>query len=222
MLLTDDLHTVDEMCAVLTSTAAPFRRAHYEPHELLWHQGDPCAVVSFIVSGLVQLAVTSRDGQEAICGLLGAGSFLGEEALLPGDAAAYRHTVAAMTATQVIVVPKAQMRRLLATQSVLSERLLAHLLARHSRLEADLADQLTHSAEQRLARVLLLLAGCDARQPCRCALPHVSQAALAEMIGTTRSRVNVFMGRFKRMGFLSADGATLWPRQPARRDHELV
>jgi hypothetical protein len=99
--------------------------------------------------------------------------------------------------------------RLLHTQQALSDRFIAYVLARSTRLESDLSAQLLNSSEQRLARTLLVLAGCDERRPCRCALPDVSQEVIAEMVGTTRSRVNVFIGKFKRLGFIEEDGGVL-------------
>jgi CRP-like cAMP-binding protein len=111
-----------------------------------------------------------------------------------------------MTATEVLVVAKTQMLRLLRTQPAFADEFIAHMLERNTRLEADLTCQLLHSCEERLARTLLVLGGCDEQRPCRCVLPHVSQEIIAEMVGTTRSRVNAFMGKFKRLGFIEEDG----------------
>jgi CRP/FNR family cyclic AMP-dependent transcriptional regulator len=151
--------------ALLASTGAPFVVADYEPRAVIFLQGDPCDSVMHIERGRVRLAVTERSGKEAICGLLGTGAFLGEEAL--GGHAGRRQTATAMTATEVLVVAKAQMARLLRTQPAIADRFLAHVLARNTRLEADLADQLLCSSEQRLAHTLLVLANCDERRPCR-------------------------------------------------------
>jgi CRP-like cAMP-binding protein len=119
-----------------------------------------------------------------------------------------RQTAIAMTETEVLAVAKAEMIRLLRTQRVIADRFLAHVLERNIRLETDLSDQLLYSSEQRLAHTLLVLAGCDERRPCRCVLPDVSQEIIAEMVGTTRSRVNRFMGKFKKLGFI--DEAAAW------------
>lgn len=193
--------------AILESTDTPFAVASHDARAVLFVQGDACDSVMYIEDGRVRLAVTSPSGQEAIVGLLGTGAFLGEEAL--GRQAVRRQTATAMTATEVLVVAKAQMMRLLRTQHAISDRFVAHILARNLRLEADLADQLLNFSEQRLARTLLLLARCDEQRPDRGVLPDVSQEIIAEMVGTTRSRVNVFMGKFKRLGFIEEDGDVL-------------
>jgi CRP-like cAMP-binding protein len=196
------------MRALLASAGAPFAEASYERGAVIFSQGDACDSVIYIASGQVRLTVTALDGREAICGLLGAGAFLGEEGIA-GVRAARVHTAIVMMPTDVLVIAKDQMTRLLGTERLISDRFLAHVLARQTRLEADLTDQLLHSSQQRLVRALLLLAGCDARHSCRCVLPPVSQEILAEMVGTTRSRVNAFMGKFKKTGFIEADGGAL-------------
>lgn len=193
--------------ALLASTGAPFVFADYEPRAAIFHQGDPCDSVMYIEKGRVRLAVTARSGKGVICGLLGAGAFLGEEAL--GGHAGRLQTATAMTPTEVLVVAKTQMARLLRTQPAIADRFLTHLLARSTRLEADLTDQLLSSSEQRLARTLLVLANCDERRPYGRALPDVSQGMIAEMVGTTRSRVNFFMGKFKKLGFIEESNGVI-------------
>lgn len=145
--------------ALLESTATPFTIAHYAPRVAIYRQGDPCDRVMYIESGRVWLAVTARSGKEAICGLVDAGAFLGEEALT--GCAERRKSATAMTDTQVLVVSTAHVLRLLRTEPGLVLRLVAHLLARHTRLEDDLVEQLLYSSEQRLAHLLLVLAECD-------------------------------------------------------------
>jgi CRP-like cAMP-binding protein len=162
------------------------------------------------------LAVTARSGKEAICGLLDTGAFLGEEALTGG--VQRRQSATAMTATQVLVVAKAHMIRLLHTQQGLLDRFIAHLLARNIRLEDDLTEQLLYSSEQRLAHLLLVLANYDERRPRRCALPDLPQEIIAGMVGTTRSRVNAFMGKFKKLGFIEAHGGLLHVNPARLRD----
>jgi CRP-like cAMP-binding protein len=195
------------MRALLESTGTPFRVAGYRQGGVIFLQGDPGDSVMHVESGRVRLAVTSPSGKEAICGLLGPGAFVGEEAL--AGPAVRRQTATAMTATEVLVVGRAQMSRLVRTEPAIGDRLIAHILARHTRLEADLADQLLNSSEQRLAHALLVLAACDERHPCSCALPDVSQEIIAEMVGTTRSRVNVFLGQFKKRGFIEEEGGVI-------------
>ena len=193
--------------ALLESTGTPFAVAAFGRRAVVFFQGDPCDSVMYIEKGRVRLAVLVPSGKEAVCGLLETGAFLGDEAL--GGHAVRRHTATAMTATEVLVVAKAQMIRLLRTQPAIADRFIAHTLARNIRLEADLTGQLLYSSEQRLAHTLLLLAGSDERRPCRRVLPDVTQAIIAEMVGTTRSRVNVFMGKFKKLGFIEEDGGVL-------------
>ena len=135
--------------ALLESTATPFAIADYGPRAAIFRQGDSCDSVMHIERGRVWLAVTARSGKEAICGLLGTGAFLGEEALV--GRGERRQSAIALTATQVLVVAKAHMIRLLHTQPGLMDRFIAHLLARNIGLEANLTDQIFHSSEQRLA-----------------------------------------------------------------------
>ena len=193
--------------ALLESTATPFTIADYGPRTAIFRQGDPCDSVMHIERGRVWLAVTARSGKEAICGLLGAGAFVGEEALVGGGER--RHSATAMTATQVLVVTRANMVRLLRTQPRLQDGFIAHLLARNARLEANVTDQIFHSSEQRLAHTLLVLANGDERLPRRAALPDLPQEIIAAMVGTTRSRVNVFMGKFKKLGFIEEHSGVL-------------
>jgi CRP/FNR family transcriptional regulator, cyclic AMP receptor protein len=205
--LVRDLHSVTHLRTLLESTGTPFAVAAYGPRGVVFRQGDPADSVMHIENGRVRLVVTTADGREAICGLLGQGAFLGEDALV--GRVVRRQTASAMTATEVLVVPKAPMLRLLHTQQAIRDRFIAHILARHIGLEADLSDQLLHSTQQRLARALLLLASCGERCACRCVLPDVSQTIIAEMVGTTRSRVNLFMRRFKKLGFIREDDGVL-------------
>jgi CRP-like cAMP-binding protein len=192
---------------LLESTGIPFAVAEYGERAVIFSQGDTGHSVMHLEKGRVRLAVMAPSGHQAICGLLGTGAFLGEEVL--AGRFVRRQTATAMTDTEVIVIAKAQMTRVLRTHQGIADRFLAHVVARHNRLEADLTDQILHSSAQRLARTLLMLAGCDDGRPCRCALPHVSQGVIAEMVGTTRSRVNLFMNKFKKLGFIEEDGGVL-------------
>jgi len=199
--------------ALLESTATPFAIVHYAPRAAIYRQGDPCDRVMYIESGRVWMAVTAHSGKEAICGLGDAGAFLGEEALT--GCAERRQSATAMTDTQLLVVSSADLLRLLRTEPGLVDRFVAHLLARLSRLEDNLAEQLLYSCEQRLAHLLLVLANCEEGRPSRCGLPDLSQEIIAEMVGTTRSRVNAFMSRFKKLGFITAHRGVLYVT-PAR------
>lgn len=200
-------HSLTNLRALLESSATIFAAAGYEQRAVLFRQGDACDSVMYIEQGAVRLAVTSPGGREAICGLLSAGAFLSEEVL--GGHTLQRHTATAVTATEVLIVAKADMVGLLHTHDAIRNRFVEHILARHAHLEDDLTDQLLHSSEQRLARALLMLAGCGQESPSRRALPRVSQEVIAEMVGTTRARVNAFMGKFKKLGFLEQDGGVI-------------
>jgi CRP/FNR family transcriptional regulator, cyclic AMP receptor protein len=189
--------------AVLIAAGARFSAATFPERAVVFRQGDPCDMVSVINDGSVRLSVTSPDGREAICGLMGAGSFLSEEVL--SGITVQRHTAIATSPTEVLHIAAGLMLELLHTHQAIQDHFLRHVLIRQSRLEDDLADQLLHSSEQRLARALVLLAGCDSTRPGRCALPHVSQEVIAEMVGTTRTRVNILMNRFKKEGLLDAE-----------------
>jgi CRP-like cAMP-binding protein len=193
--------------ALLESTGTPYTAAEYGPRGVVFSQGDPCDSVMYVEQGRVRLAHVAPGGDEAICGLVGTGAFLGEEVL--GGCAQRRQTAIAMIATQVVAIARAPMIRLLHAQQPIADRFIAHILARHSHLETDLADQLLHPVEQRVARALIVLAGCGEGRQCRCPLPDVSQEVIAEMVGTTRSRVNRFLGKFRKLGLIAQEGATL-------------
>ncbi len=177
----------------------------YARGDVIFSQDDPCDSVMYIQSGSVNLSVLSQTGREAIVGTLGPGDFLGEGALAGHPVRLA--TARASTASSVRIVPKRQMIRLLHRQHTFSDRFIAHLLVRNTRLEADLADQLFNSSEKRLARTLLLLARYGMKNKPGWVLPKISQGALAEMVGTTRSRVNFFMNKFKKLGFVEYNGS---------------
>ena len=175
----------------------------YARSAVIFSQGDPATDVLYIQNGSVKLSVLSRTGKEAVVAVLGQGDFFGEGCL----AAQPRRiaTASAMSASTVLVIEKAQMLEMLHTQTALAERFLAHMLARNIRVEEDLVDQLFNSSEKRLARVLLLLARYGKTdQPLRIA--KMSQETLAEIVGTTRSRVNLFMNKLRDLGFIEYNG----------------
>ena len=190
--------------ALFAATAVPKTVVTHERGERIYSQGGPCDTVLFVRTGEVKLSVISKLGKEAIIAVLGAGSFFGEGALAGqvlrlGSATAH-------TASTIVSIAKADMRRLLHEEHELSDGFIAHLLTRNIRTEEDLIDQLFNSAEKRLARTLLLLAHYGAEDIPQRVIPKISQETLAEMVGTTRSRVNYFMSRFKKLGFISVDG----------------
>jgi CRP-like cAMP-binding protein len=180
------------------------RTVAYARKQVVFSQGDPCDDVMYVQSGAIQLSVLSNSGKEAIVAVLGPGDFLGESALAGHPIRL--ETATATTASTLLIVPKRQMIRLLHSQRAFSDRFIAHMLLRNARLEADLVDHLFNSSEKRLARTLLLLARYGKENQPQRLLPRISQETLAEMVGTTRSRVNFFMNKFKKLGFIEYDG----------------
>jgi CRP/FNR family transcriptional regulator, cyclic AMP receptor protein len=190
--------------AFLNSPGVARTLVDYQPAAAIYSQGDPSDTVLYIQHGSVKLSVLSKTGKEAVVGMLGPGDFFGEGAL--AGQPVRLATATAMTASTILVVPKRQMIRLLHRQHAFSDRFIAYLLARHSRLEEDLVDQLFSASEKRLARTLLLLARYGKPEGPRRVLPKISQSVLAEMVGTTRSRVNFFMNKFRKLGFIDYNG----------------
>ena len=173
---------------------------------VVFAQGSDADAVFYIQKGKIKLTVISKTGKEATIAMLGAGNFLGEECI----AALKLQRVASATAMEpstVLKIERAEMVRVLHEEKTFSELFVAYLLARNARVQEDLVDQLFNSSEKRLARALLLLAqfGKEDSEP-KTVIPKVSQEVLAEMIGTTRSRVNFFMNRFRQMGFIEYNG----------------
>lgn len=191
--------------AFLESSGLGKRVAMYAPGAVVFSQGDPGDSVMYLRSGRIRLSVTSHAGKEAILATLGPGDFLGEGAIA-GHPVRLEMAVA-VDVSSVVVVAKGDMVRLLHEQHTFSDLFIAHMLTRNARLEADLVDQLFNSSEKRLARRLLLLARYGMDDESLDVLPFISQEALAEMVGTTRSRVNVFLNKFRKLGFIEYDGA---------------
>ena len=193
-----------DLTTFLDSAGVARRVIKYARSAVVFSQGDPAAHVFYIQKGSIKLAVLSRAGKEAVVGILGQGDFFGEGCLAgqPRRMA----TAAAMSAATVLAIEQPEMLRVLHAEPALADRFLAHMLARNIRVEEDLVDQLFNPTERRLARALLLLAryGTDSEQ---LLLPKVSQETLAKIVGTTRSRVNFFMNKFRDLGFLEYDGA---------------
>jgi|SRR5579864_2692643 len=190
--------------AFLDSAGLGKRVVTYRRKEVVFSQGDPCQHVMYVQSGAIQLSVLSNTGKQAIVAVLGPGEFLGEGALAGHPIRL--ETATATLASTVLVIPKRQMIRLLHSQHAFSDRFIAHMLLRNARLEADLVDHLFNSSEKRLARTLLLLARYGKENQPQRQVPRISQETLAEMVGTTRSRVNFFMNKFKKLGFIEYSG----------------
>ena len=178
--------------------------AKFRAKETLFSQGDPGKYVIYIQEGGVKLTVVNKVGKEAVVEILGPGDFLGVRCLT-GESV-YTATATAMVPTTVLVLQKEEMNRVLHAEHAMSDRFIANMLAQNARGEEALIDQLFNSTEKRLARTLLLLARYGKPgQPLK-VLPKVSQKMLAEMIGATRSRVNFFMNKFKKLGFVRYNG----------------
>ena len=192
--------------AFLHSPGAGKTVVDYARNETVFVQGDGCDGLLFIRSGGIKLSVISKAGREAVVAMLGPGDFFGEGCL--AGQALRMGTATALTRSVVLRIAKARMMHLLTRETAMSDRFLRHLLARNLRIEEDLIDQLFNSSEKRLARALLLFARYGKQdRPVR-VVPRISQRTLAEMIGTTRSRVNFFLNKFKRLGFIEYDGVT--------------
>ena len=214
MVQTLNGHCRPRIRAILDATRTPFTVTRFEGRAAIFRQGDACDSVMQIQTGLVRLAVTTPGGREAVCGVLRAGAFLGEDVL--AGQAIRRQTAIAMTTVDILTIEKHHAIRLLRTELAIADELLEHLLTRHARLEADLCDQLLNSSERRLAHTLLVLAGADGQRACD-VLPRMSQEVLAEMVGTTRSRVNTLLGKFRKLGWVERDGDVLRVRPSLQR-----
>jgi len=183
---------------------ATIRHVGYEADTTIFAQGDPSATVMYLEKGTVRLSVVSHVGKEAVIAVLDAGHFFGEGCL--AGQGRRMATASAMAPCSVVVVEKQDMVRYLHTDPAFADRFLTHMLTRNIRIEEDLIDQLFNSSEKRLARTLLLLARYGEPEATHRVLPKVSQETLAEMVGTTRSRVNFFMNKFRKLGFIDYNG----------------
>jgi CRP-like cAMP-binding protein len=172
----------------------------FRKKKTIFSQGDPGDTVLYIQKGSVRLSVVNEDGKAAVVAALGPGDFLGEKCLA-GEPRRIG-TATATIATTVLIIEKKEMMRVLHAEHEFSDRFIAYMLSRNIRLEEDLVDQLFNSTEKRLARTLLLLARYGKEDNRQTVLPKISQEVLAEMIGATRSRVNFFMNKFKKQGFI--------------------
>lgn len=188
----------------LTSAGAARRVATYPKGKVVFSQGQPSDSVIYIQKGGIKMSVLSRTGKEAVVAMLGPGDFCGEGALT-GQSIRIGTATATMPTT-VLIIEKGVMRDLLRDEPTFSERFISYMLARNIRIEADLVDHLFNSSEKRLARTLLLLARFGEQEGPEQRIPKISQETLAEMVGTTRSRVNYFMNKFRDLGFIQYNG----------------
>jgi CRP/FNR family transcriptional regulator, cyclic AMP receptor protein len=177
----------------------------YRPGDIVFSQGDPADAVFYIQKGRAKLSVVSAQGKEAVIAILGADDFFGEGCLARQKKRVA--TVTAMTDAVIVRLEKSAIVRVLREEPDFSELFMAHLLGRSIRVEADLVDHLFNSSERRLARLLLLLANFGKEGAPEPVIAKISQETLAEMIGTTRPRVNFFMNKFRRLGFIDYNGS---------------
>jgi len=190
--------------AFLDSAGVARQIMKFEKAEKIFGQGDPAKGVKYIQKGGVKLSVVNAGGKEAVVAMLGPGDFFGE-GCLAGQPVCMA-TAVAIEPTSVLFIEKSEMMRVLHHEHALSDLFINHMLARNIRIEEDLIDQLFNSSEKRLARALLLLARYGKEDQPQGVLPSVSQEMLAEMIGTTRPRVNFFMNKFRKLGFIKYNG----------------
>ena len=190
--------------AFLDSAGFSKKIVKFQRDEAVFSQGDRCESVMYIQNGGVKLTVLSKTGREAVVAMLGPGDFFGEGCLAGQPIRIGSAT--AITPSTILVIEKKQMVKVLHRQNELSDRFISHMLSRNIRTEQDLIDQLFNSSEKRLARTLLLLARYGKQGKPKQVVPKISQETLSEMVGTTRSRVNFFMNKFKRLGFINYNG----------------
>ncbi len=190
--------------AFLDSAGVARKVTEFKGAEVVYAQGDAAKSVMYLQSGGVKLTVVNEVGKEAVVGILGPGDFFGEGCL--AGQPIRMGTATSITASTVLLIEKKEMFKVLHEEHALSDRFIRFMLARNIRIEEDLVDQLFNSSEKRLARTLLLLARYGKEDQPHGVLPKMSQETLAEMIGTTRSRVNFFMNKFRTLGFIKYNG----------------
>jgi len=181
--------------------------ARYRKNDCIFAQGDPADSIFYIQDGRVKLTVLSRQAKEAVVAMLGTGDFFGEGCL--AGQLVRMATATALSECTIMELAKREVIRVLREEPRFSDVFVAHLLSRNIKIEEDLVDQLFNSSEKRLARVLLLLANFGKPGQPKLVIPKVSQETLAEIVGTTRSRVSFFMNRFRKMGFIDYNGLSL-------------
>jgi len=194
-----------DVAAFLMSAGLGRRIVQLKPKEAFFSQGDPADSIFYLQTGRAKVTVVSRVGKEATITLLSAGDFIGEESLA-APAELRLATATAISACTALKITREEMIRVMHEEHDFSDLFLKFLLARSMRIQADLVDQLFNSSEKRLARILLLMAEFGQPGEPEPLIPKISQETLAEMVGTTRSRVSFFMNRFRKLGFVEYDG----------------
>jgi CRP/FNR family transcriptional regulator, cyclic AMP receptor protein len=190
--------------ALIAKIGLPGAASEYRAKQIIFSQGDPANSILYILKGGARLSVLSPGGKEAVIAMLGADNFLGE-GCLAGERVRMTTATAVGPTTTIRIDPKT-MARILHEEHTLSDVFIRHLLLRNIRVQADLVDQLFNSSEKRLARALLLIAHYGNQGETTIDVPKISQETLAEMIGTTRSRVSFFMNKFRKLGFIEYNG----------------
>ena len=188
----------------LTKVGSGRTLVSYKRNQKVFAQGDPADSIFFILKGKIKLTVISKAGKEAVVSILGVGDFFGEGSL--AGQPLRMATAAAMLESSIMRLERLSVIRALRREPAFSELFLRYLLSRNIRIEEDLVDHLFNSSEKRLARVLLLLANFGKKGAPEPVIPKISQETLAEIVGTTRSRVSFFMNRFRKMGFIKYNG----------------
>ena len=176
----------------------------YKKNQIVFSQGDPAKAVFYVEQGKIKVTVISEQGKEAVVAIHGKGDFFGEGCLTAQSRRLA--TAAAMTESVIMRLEKAAIVRVLNEEPKFADLFMSYLLTRNARVEADLVDQLFNSSERRLARLLLLMANFGKKGRPETVITKISQETLAEMVGTTRSRVNVFMNKFRQLGFVEYNG----------------
>jgi CRP-like cAMP-binding protein len=190
--------------AFLASAGVARTVSQYERGDPVFSQGEACKHVFYIQKGGVKLSVLSDAGREAVVAMLGPGDFFGEGCL--AGQSVRMSSATAVTGSAILAMKKPVMERLLRQEPAFSDRFITHMLGRNIRIEEDLIDQLFNSSEKRLARALLLLARYGKQDKPQRIVPKISQETLASMVGTTRSRVNFFLNKFRKLGFIEYNG----------------
>jgi CRP-like cAMP-binding protein len=190
--------------AFLDSAGVARKIKEFKKAEVVYSQGDPATTVMYIQAGAVKLTVVNEVGKEAVVTILGPSDFFGEGGM--AGQSVRIGTATAVVPTRLLIIEKNEMIRVLHAEHAFSDRFVSYMLSRNIRVEGDLIDQLFNSSEKRLARTLLLLARYGKEDQPEGMIPQISQETLAEMIGTTRSRVNFFMNKFRKLGFIHYNG----------------
>ncbi len=205
MVTTEPENRAFDVAAFLASAGLGRKIVRVKARQTFFSQGNPADSIFYLQKGSAKLSVVSANGKEATITLLSAGDFLGEEAIAAAGGLRLA-TASAVTACSALKIEREEMVRVMHEEHAFSDIFLKFLLARSMRTQADLVDQLFNSSEKRLARILLLMAEFGKPGEPETLIPHITQETLAEMIGTTRSRVSFFMNRFRKLGFIEYNG----------------